>query len=196
MALALRRERLYTVDEYLALEEISDTKNEYYAGQIYAMAGGSYNHEMISGNVFAVLHNYARRNPCVAFGGNMKIRMDAHDLNSYPDAMLICGKPQFQQNRTDVIVNPRLVVEVLSKSTEDYDRGKKFEFYRSLSSFQEYLLIDQYRVYLELYHRVGIGRWDLTILEQIDAVLTLHTVNIEIPVRLLYEQVDWLATEP
>ncbi|MCB0080797.1 MAG: Uma2 family endonuclease [Caldilineaceae bacterium] len=193
MALALQREPLYTVDEYFALEAESDERNEYHAGQIYAMAGGSFNHEVINGNIFAALHRSAHSKGCIAFGSNMKIRMDTHDLYSYPDAMLICGKPQFQPNRTDVIVNPRLIVEVLSKSTESYDRGKKFEFYRSLPSFQEYLLVDQHRVQLELYYRVGIGHWDLTIVDQIDAVITLRTMDLELPVRAIYEQVEWLA---
>lgn len=158
------------------------------------MAGGLYNHEVIGGNVFAAFHQYARVKPCVAFGSNMKIRMDAHDLISYPDAMLICGKPQFQPNRTDIVLNPRLIVEVLSKSTDSYDRAQKFEFYRSLPSFQEYLLIDQYRVYVERYYRVGIGHWDLTIIDKIDEVISLRAVDLQVSVRDIYEQVEWLAT--
>lgn len=194
MALALQREPHYTADEYLAREELAETRHEYLAGQIYAMAGGSYNHEVIGGNLFAALHQAVRTSSCLAFGSNMKIRIDAHDLYTYPDAMMPCGKPQFQKNRTDVIVNPRLLVEVLSKSTENYDRGKKFEFYRTLPSFQEYLLIDQQRVHLELFYRVGISQWDLTIIDEIDAELTLRSIGVTIPVRTLYERVDWLAT--
>lgn len=194
MALALQREPHYTADEYLAREELAETRHEYLAGQIYAMAGGSYNHEVIGGNLFAALHQAVRTSSGIAFGSNMKIRIDAHDLYTYPDAMVLCGKPQFQKNRTDVIVNPRLLVEVLSKSTENYDRGKKFEFYRTLPSFQEYLLIDQQRVHLELFYRVGISQWDLTIIDEIDAELILRSIGATIPVRRLYERVDWLAT--
>lgn len=194
MALALQREAHYTADEYLAREELAETRHEYLAGQIYAMAGGSYNHEVIGGNLFAALHQAVRTSSCLAFGSNMKIRIDAHDLYTYPDAMVLCGKPQFQKNRTDVIVNPRLLVEVLSKSTENYDRGKKFEFYRTLPSFQEYLLIDQQRVHLELFYRVGISQWDLTIIDEIDAELILRSIEVTIPIRRLYERVDWLAT--
>lgn len=101
MALVLQREAHYTADEYLAREELAETRHEYLAGQIYAMAGGSYNHEVIGGNLFAALHQAVRTSSCLAFGSNMKIRIDAHDLYTYPDAMVLCGKPQFQKNRTD-----------------------------------------------------------------------------------------------
>lgn len=192
MALALRREQIYTTEEYLALEAAADSKSEYYDGVIYAMAGGSFNHDMISGNSYAALHEFARGGPCLAFTSNMKLRVEAHNLYLYPDAMLLCGKPKFEKNRTDVLLNPALLVEVLSKSTEHYDRGKKFEYYRTLSTFQEYLLIDQERVYVEHYHRLHIGRWEYTILTDLDEVIKLQSINLEIPVRRLYEQVDWL----
>lgn len=113
----------------------------------------------------------------------------------YPDAMLICGAPKFEKNRTDAVLNPLLLVEVLSKSTENYDRGKKFEYYRSLPTFQEYLLIDQERVYVEHYQRLHIGRWHYGILTDLDETIKLQSINLTIPVRRLYEQVDWLRQE-
>lgn len=193
MALSLKREKSYTVDEYLALEEAADHKSEYHDGLVYAMAGGSFNHDMISGNSYAALHEFARTGPCIAFTSNMKLRIEAHNLYLYPDAMLICGQPKFEKNRTDVVLNPLILIEVLSKSTENYDRGKKFEYYRSLPTFQEYLLIDQERVYVEHYRRLHIGRWEYTILTDLEEVIKLQSISLELPLSRLYEQVDWLA---
>jgi Uma2 family endonuclease len=192
MALSVRGPKKYSAKAYLALEEQATEKSEFYNGVIYAMAGGSFNHDMISGNVYAALHEFAHTGSCIAFTSNMKLRIEAHNLYLYPDAMLICGKPKFEKSRTDVILNPLVLVEVLSKSTESYDRGKKFEYYRSLPTFQEYLLIDQERVYIEHYHRLHIGRWEYTILTDLDQSLKLQSINLEIPVRRLYEQVDWV----
>lgn len=193
MALSVRREKTYTAKEYLALEETATEKSEFYNGVIYAMAGGSFNHDMISGNTYAALHAFARTGSCTAFTSNMKLKIEAHNLYHYPDAMLICGTPKFEKNRKDVVLNPLILVEVLSKSTESYDRGKKFEYYRSLPTFQEYLLIDQERVYVEHYHRLHIGRWEYAILTELAETIKLQSVILEIPVRLLYEQVDWIG---
>ena len=192
MALAVKREKRYSAKEYLALEEGADSKSEYHNGTIYTMAGGSFNHDMISGNVYAALHSFARSGSCLAFTSNMKLKIDAHNLYLYPDAMLICGKPQFEKNRTDVVLNPILLVEVLSKSTESYDRGKKFEFYRTLATVQEYLLIDQERLYVEHYRKLHMGRWEYTVVPGFDETVKLQSIQLEIPIQLLYEQVDWL----
>lgn len=192
MALSVRREKTYTAKEYLAREETATEKSEFYNGVIYTMAGGSFNHDMISGNAYAALHAFARTGSCTAFTSNMKLKIEAHNLYHYPDAMLICGTPKFEKNRKDVVLNPLILVEVLSKSTESYDRGKKFEYYRSLPTFQEYLLIDQERVYVEHYYRLHIGHWEYTILTDLVEVVKLQSITLEIPVRHLYEQVDWL----
>lgn len=188
-----RGEGTFTADVYLALEETATEKSEFYDGVIAAIASASSSHDMISGNVYVALHEFARTGSCIAFTSNMKLRIEAHNLYLYPDAMLICGKPKFEKNRTDVILNPLLLIEVLSKSTESYDRGKKFEYYRSLPTFQEYLLIDQERVYIEHYHRLHIGRWEYTILADFEQTIKLQSVNLEISVRRLYEQVDWVG---
>jgi Uma2 family endonuclease len=193
MAVARLRPKLYSAAEYLALEEAAEQRQEYYQGEIFAMAGGSFNHEMIAGNLYAALHSFARANGCFAFTSNMRLMVEAHDLYTYPDAMLVCGKPKFLPGRTDTVLNPLLLVEVLSKSTQNYDRGQKFEFYRSITTFAEYLLVDQDRIYLEHYHRLALGSWQLTEYREIDAAVKLQTVDLTIPVRQLYEQVDWFA---
>ncbi len=194
MAVSLRQEKLYTREEYLTLEESAAFKSEYYKGVIYAMAGGTYNHEMICGNVYSALRLAANAKSCIAFTSNMKLLIEAHGLYTYPDSMLICGKPKFEQGRTDTVLNPLVLVEVLSKSTRNYDHGQKFEFYQAIPTFQEYLLIDQDRIYVEHYHKVKDSTWVLTILREPEARLVLQSIDLEISVRQLYENVDWLAT--
>jgi len=193
MAVARIWQPRYTPEEYLAMEEHAQQRSEYFKGQIFAMAGGTYNHEMIGGNVFAALHTFAQTKGCVAFGNNMRLLVEAHNLYTYPDAMLICGKPQFPPNRKDILLNPLLLVEVLWKSTRDYDRGDKFEFYRSIPTFQHYLMVDQERVFVEYYHKVANGQWLLTEVRDAEVVLTFQAIDLRIPLRDLYHRVDWFV---
>jgi Uma2 family endonuclease len=193
MAVARIQSQLYTPEEYLALEEAADHRSEYYQGQIYAMAGGPYKHEVIAGNFYAALHRYAQNGKCVAVASNMRLLVERHGLYTYPDAMLVCGKPQFVTNRTDIILNPLILVEVLSKSTRAYDLGDKFEFYRSIPTFQDYVMVDQDRVFVEYYHKLGAQRWVLTEISDPATVLTLQSIKLDIPVYELYHQVDWFA---
>lgn len=176
--------------DYLAWEENATSKSEYYRGQVYAMAGGTINHNRIAGNIYHALRGGLPRR-CEAFTSDMKVRIDAHDLDTYPDAMVICGKPQFFENRQDMITNPKVIFEVLSDSTQGYDRGRKFEFYRALASFEDYVLLDQTRVHIEYYHKLANGRWEMTIFNQLDQNLHLHAIQVDLPVEALYDYVDW-----
>ncbi len=182
--------KLITHTEYLAGEEIATTKSEYYRGQVYAMAGGSINHNRIARNVVTSLTTRLPRR-CEAFTSDMKVRIDTHDLDTYPDAMVICGKPQFFAERKDMVTNPKVIFEVLSDSTQSYDRGKKFEFYRALASLEDYVLLDQARVYIEYYHKLANGHWEMTILNQLEQSLNLHSLQVDLPVEALYDYVDW-----
>jgi Uma2 family endonuclease len=193
MAVALRREKFYTPDEYLALEERADYKSEYYQGVIYAIAGGSLNHNRIVGGIYALLHTGLRSTPCEAFNSDMRLLVKANGLYTYPDAMVVCGRPELAAGRTDTLTNPVVIVEVLSKTTADYDRGGKFELYRALPSLMDYVMIHQDRVHIEYQHKQSDGRWVLTELTHADEILTLASIQLEIPVRLIYERADWLA---
>jgi Uma2 family endonuclease len=201
MAVARITPKQYTAEEYLDLEEAATFHSEYFQGEIFAMAGGSYNHDVIAGNIYAALHQFGQTKPCTAFTSNMKVLVEAHGLYTYPDAMLVCGKPQFQIGRTDTIVNPLLLVEVLSKSTESYDhevgakrhRGKKFDFYRSIPTFEHYLLIEQDQIHVEYYQRLADGRWILTVLKARDEALRLLAIEFEVTLYNLYTKVDWFA---
>jgi Uma2 family endonuclease len=205
MTVALERKKRITTKEYLALEELAPFKSEYYQGESFVMAGGSFNHEMIAGNFFREFDQFTesasestpdKPRSCTAFTSNMKLLVQAHNLYTYPDAMLICGKPEFEKNRTDTVLNPLIIVEVLSHSTQSYDQGKKFEFYQALPTMQEYLLVDQYRVHIQLYRKLEDGRWELTILRHLEAMLTLPSIDLKISLRRLYRRVDWLANTP
>ncbi len=148
-------------EEYLHQEETASDRHEYFNGEIFMMAGGTHNHEVIGVNLIAALHQYTRGKQCTAYGSNMKILVAAHGLYTYPDAMLVCGKIDFVVGRKDVITNPLLIIEVLSDSTQSYDRGDKFALYRGLPAFAHYLLIHQDRPFVEYHQRTERG-WLLT----------------------------------
>lgn len=183
----------YTPEEYLALEEQVDYKSGYYQGEIFAMAGGSYNHNVITGNLYAVLNRFFESKSCTAFTSDMRLLVPQNELYTYPDVMVICGQPLFVKNRTDTVTNPIFIAEVLSKSTRDYDRGFKFESYRTIETFEDYLLIDQDRVHLEYFHKLEDGRWVLTDFNTADVSLRIESLELEIPISRIYNKVDWFT---
>lgn len=137
------QQRYYTPEEYLELEEAAEYKSEYIDGQIIPMAGGTANHNRISLNLSAALNFAFRQQDYEVFMGDVRLWIPQKLTYTYPDMMILAGEPEFFNNRKDVILNPQIIVEVLSKSTKGYDREDKFQAYRTLSTFQEYLLIDQ-----------------------------------------------------
>jgi Uma2 family endonuclease len=186
-----RQLTFYTPEEYLALEEKADHKSEYYNGEIFAMAGGSYNHNVIVGNINAALNQFAESRPCVAFANDMRLLVKANSLYTYPDVMLVCGSIEFVENRNDTVTNPIVIVEVLSKSTRDYDRGFKFELYREIETLQDYVLIDQARIHVECFHKLEDGRWVLVEFNRPDVTLTIESLNFEISISRICQKVDW-----
>ena len=193
MALARKPERRYSPEEYLKQEENADLKSEYLDGTIYAMTGGTLNHNRIAGGFYAALRAGLREHACEAFAGDLRLWIPAHKVFTYPDAMVICGRPEFLSRRNDTVTNPALIVEVLSKSTQDYDRGRKFEFYRSIPTLRDYVLANQDRIGIEYFQKMADGRWLLTEIHDADDMLKLEGLGLALPVRALYEQVDWLA---
>ncbi len=195
-----REKKYYTPEEYLALEETEDYKSEYYNGEIFAMAGGSANHNRIAGNFYAVLNVAFEKEPCEAFSGDMRLLVKQSGLYTSPDVMVICGRLEFVANRTDTITNPVLIVEVLSKSTENYDRGQKFEFYRAIPTLQHYLLINQNRIHLEYFQKTGEGWWLLKEFNELAQTLKIEsfifetpvfeTPALEIPISRIYNKVE------
>jgi len=190
MAAALEQVRLSPV-AYLQQEETAIAKSEYWAGELFPMAGGSSNHNRIAVSVCSALDTLLELGRCEVFNSDLKLWVEAYDLFTYPDAMVVCGPVHYWPDRTDTIMNPTVIIEVLSKSTRGLDQGEKFTWYRSLASLQDYLLIDQYRIHVDSYHKVANGRWLLTEYTAEDDVVTLESINVEIPVRQIYRRVDW-----
>lgn len=185
------QEQYYTPDEYLALEENADHRSEYYQGEILAMSSGSVNHNRIAGSILTALNFAFTDGLCEVFISDLRLLVKENGLYTYPDAMVVCGELEFVEDRDDTITNPIVIVEVLSKSTEGYDRGAKFELYRALPSLQDYILIDQYKTHVEHFHKLDDGRWILQEFNQLENTLTLETIDFEIPLEHLYRRVKW-----
>lgn len=185
--------KYYTVEEYLSLEETAEYKSEYYKGEIFAMAGGSANHNRIARNVLTALTQAFESKPCEAFGSDMKVGVKKEVYYTYPDVSVVCGEIEFDEDRTDSMTNPTLIVEVLSPSTADYDRNKKFEMYRGRKSLQDYVLIDQDRVLIEYYHKVAVNEWRLKIYEELNETVNFEAVGVELPIQRIYSRVKFPA---
>jgi Uma2 family endonuclease len=178
-----------TEDEYLELERRSETKNELINGQIVAMAGASFEHNDIAANVLTALRVLLRGKGCRAVGSDQRVHVPATGLFTYPDVTVVCGKPEFHPKDQDTLTNPRVLVEVLSDSTERYDRGAKFAHYRSIPSFVEYVLVAQDEPRVEHFRRVETEQWLLTVYRGEGARVELRALGCELPVAELYEGV-------
>lgn len=193
-------ERLFTVDEYLAFERAADERHEYLDGAIYQMAGESLAHGRICTNVVAALHARLRDRPCDVFSKDMKVksselprpRRATKGLFSYPDIVVVCDTPQFHDEYTDILLNPTAIIEVLSGSTGDFDRGEKFRRYRThLSSLTDYVLVAQHEPLVDHFTRKSDARWELVSYESIAATLHLATLNLSVELTDMYARVEF-----
>ncbi|HEX2914152.1 MAG TPA: Uma2 family endonuclease [Chloroflexia bacterium] len=185
-------EKYYILEEYLAFEEKSGQKNEYYQGQLYQIAGGSARHNLIASNINAILNSGLVDYPCLVFSGDMRILVEEHHLYTYADGSVVCGEVEFAHNREDTVTNPILLVEVLSKSTRNYDRGDKFELYRAIEALQYYLIVDQERVFVEFHRKLEDGNWQLETLTSLDQSLKLPELgNLELNLARIYSKVTF-----
>src|ERR1017187_4534726 len=182
-----------TPEQYLEIERKAEFKSEYYQGEMFAMSGAREGHNLIVWNLAAELHRQLRKKPCRAYINDMRVRVNATGLYTYPDVTAVCGEPKFLDDTRDTLLNPSLIVEVLSPSTEAYDRGRKFEHYRSVESVSEYLLVSSERVSAELYTRQPDGRWLLTAAAHMEDSLDLQSVGVHLALADLYEKVDLAA---
>ena len=178
-----------TPEEFLTHERLATTKSEYRDGEVVAMSGASYWHNVIVANVVASLHGQLRDKPCAVLPTDMRVWIEDARRHVYPDVTVVCGEPRFTDEELDTIVNPTLIVEVLSKSTKDYDRGDKFMFYRSLPSFKEYLLAAQNRPYLEHHIRQDNGSWLLSEHHGLQGGLMLESIGCRLELAMIYEKV-------
>ena len=181
----------YTREEYLAFEEKAEYKSEYYDGEVFAMAGGSRNHSVICFNFIRRVGEILDNKDCVGFDSNMKLDISKANTYVYPDLMVICGDVQFVENRADIVANPMLIVEVLSPNTESFDRGKKFDYYRSLASLQEYVLVSQTEPLIEMFYKQNEKIWQYTVVRGVDEKVVLQTLQAEIALQDIYQKVVW-----
>jgi Uma2 family endonuclease len=179
---------VYTTEEYLARERMAEAKSEYLDGEVLAMAGASRAHNLITGNVFGELRQQLRGRPCEAYTADLRVRVRQTGLYTYPDVAVACGDIQFEDDQVDTLLNPVVVIEVLSPKTEAYDRGEKFAHYRRLDSLQEYLLVAQDKVRVERYVRRG-EEWVFTELSALDDVLRIDAIECDVRLSDIYERV-------
>jgi Uma2 family endonuclease len=188
---------LFTPDEYLAFEREAAERHEWLDGLIYAMAGESPQHSIISANVIAILNLQLRGKPCRVFSPNMKVysRLPTDTtmkgLFSYTDTLVVCGPPRFHDEHGDVVINPTVIVEVLSKSTEAYDRGEKFERYSQNASLTDYLLVSQHRPKIEHYTRREPGRWDYSLETSLAGSIYLAAIDCRLPLAEVYDGIEF-----
>jgi Uma2 family endonuclease len=192
-----------TLEEYLKLEEENHQKYEYHDGYVYAMSGGSIPHGFIGGNIYGEIRDKLRGRPCKPINNDIKLWLKNKNTYVYPDCMIVCGKLELSDNYKDAIINPVVIVEVLSKSTEGYDRGDKFKEYRQIPLLRHYVLISQDKPQIEIYSRQtnlqnDTSLWKITTLEGLDKILSLvlsSTQNreekIEIALKDIYEDVEF-----
>jgi Uma2 family endonuclease len=178
-----------TLDEYLALERASDVRHEYFAGVITAMAGASYRHNLIAGNIARSVGNQLAGRRCSVLPSDMRVRTIS-TLYTYPDVTIVCGDPELSGAGEETLLNPVVVIEILSASTEAYDRGDKFEHYRSIPSLREYVLVAQDRMRVEHFERQAKGQWLLTTFRSAESPVVFPALGIEIPLAEIYAQVE------
>jgi Uma2 family endonuclease len=183
--------KTYTSEEYLDLELNSQERHEYINGAIIPMTGGTPNHNDIAGNLYVLLKLALKGKAYRTFYTDQRLWVPKRNLHTYPDVMVVEKPLQLQTGRTDTVINPCLIAEVLSKSTQDYDRGEKFVAYRTTEGFCEYLLIDQHTIHVEHFVKTAAHQWRFTEYDDPNVTLSLNAIGIQIQIADLYENIDF-----
>lgn len=183
----------WTVEDYLAFERSSEDRHEYLNGEIYLMTGASRNHNLIVLNTAASLHSQLRDRPCEIYASDMRVRTGQRGY-VYPDVVVVRGEPQLEDGELDTLLNPTVIIEVLSSSTEQYDRGQKFHQYRALPSVQEYVLIAQELARIEVYRRQEQGQWLYTATTTPDDLIELTSIDAKLSLTDVYARVTFTET--
>ena len=192
MALPVKKSPL-TVEEYLRIEREAPYKSEYYGGEMFSMAGGTARHSLLAVNLVIALGSRLRGRRCTPYNSDLRIGIPGDDLYTYPDVSIFCEPMTFLPGTDDTATNPTVIIEVLSKATEAYDRGKKFAHYRQLPSLREYLLVAQDAPVIERFTCESDDRWVLTTARGLDAVLPLPVIEADLPLAEVYAKVDFTA---
>ena len=182
-----------TPEEYLTIERKAEYKSEYVNGEMFAMAGASERHVLIVTNIVVELGGQLRRRPCTVYSTDLRLRVSPTGLYTYPDVVVVCGQARFADDQKDTLLNPTLIIEVLSDSTKDYDRGGKFQHYRTLASLTEYVLVSQETCHVERYVRQPENRWLLSETNEVKDTIHLSTIECDLVLAEVYDKVDLSA---
>jgi Uma2 family endonuclease len=182
---------LLSEQDYLCRERAADFKSEFHRGEMFAMSGATRPHILIVGNLVAHLKQHLRDSDCEVYSNDMRVKVTATGLYTYPDVVVACGKPQFIDGEFDTLLNPKVLIEVLSESTEAYDRGDKARMYRQIPSLQEYVIVSQSQPLVESYLRQDGEKWLFRAAAAIESDLALDSLGIRIPLSEIYRQVQF-----
>jgi Uma2 family endonuclease len=177
-------------EQYLEMERASEEKHEYYKGEVFAMSGASWNHNVIAKNINTLVLPFLTKSPCNMFGSDLRIHIPENSLYTYPDFSIICGEAKTTDEEKDNVTNPSVIIEILSKSTRDYDRGAKFSLYRSIKALKEYILIDSTSIFVELYIRQPDNNWLLKEYKQLTDSFYISTIGLSLFLKDIYEDVN------
>lgn len=191
MSTAPQAKKLLTAEEYLAQERLAPYKSEYFQGEVFAMAGASRQHNRIAVNLYSAAHAQLKDGRCEIYPSALRVKVSATGLYAYPDATIVCEDAQFEDEHLDTLLNPLVIFEILSSSTDSYDRGFKSFQYRQLPSLKEFIIIAQDRPLVEHYHRQKKGTWQMIELTKLSEALKLVSVPVTIPLRVLYARVEF-----
>jgi Uma2 family endonuclease len=180
----------YTPQEYLALERKAQDKSEYFNGEIFAMTGASRRKNVLVAIVLADLNVKLKKRPCEIYPSDMRVKVSPTGLYTYPDVVIVCGEPRFDDEQKDTLLNPTVLVEILSKSTASYDRGEKFEHYRKLDSLNEYLVISQNKHHVEHYVRQPDNQWLLSETDEIRSTVNLSSIDCRLSLLDVYDKIE------
>ena len=190
MVAQVQTQPIYSPEEYLALETASETRHEYIDGEIIPMTGGLPNHNQIALNLAGNLNSLLRKQPYRVFINDQRLWIPKKRIYTYPDVMITPRDLVYQEGRKDTLTNPIAIVEVLSKSTSSYDRGDKFTAYRTILSFQEYLLVDQYQHYAQKYTKIGAKKWEFQEYDRLEDEVNFNSVSFAIALTEIYDKVE------
>lgn len=178
-------------EDYLTLERRSEAKHEYRDGEMIPMVGASRRHNLIVANLVRELSQQLKGRPCEVYPPDMRVKVDSTGLYTYPDVAVVCGEPRFEDAEVDTLLNPTLLVEVLSESTAEYDRGTKFAHYRKLDSLREYVIVSQRECLVEHYVRQPDGQWLFSEVAQLETSIDLPSIDCNLPLGEIYDKVNW-----
>ena len=183
--------KLISPQEYLAIERAAETRSEYLDGEMFAMAGASVRHILITANLARAIGNRLEDSPCLVLPTEMRVKVNLTGLYTYPDLAIVCDKLELEDGTVDILLNPGIILEVLSDSTEKYDRGLKFQNYRRIPSLREYILVSQNRMLVERFTRQPDNSWNLQTFDDPQGVFPFATVKVQIPIQDIYRKVEF-----